>query len=212
MRPAVAVASAVAAQVSPPSSPGGMQCGMALPVVKSMTVLVTGPPLHQRLAVRLEIERAQARGVRPAVGDDHAVVLHEDRDALAVVVRRRAAMPRRRRSCRRACRWHGRRCRRAGSSARAWGWRCSPASVSTSARRCCSAAAQIWSADVRHAFVGHEVHAASRSEDERVHPHRRDQRADEHQQRPHPAAPLRRWCRGRARRTRAVSIIRAGFR
>ena len=32
-------------QASPPSSPGGMQCGMALPVVKSMTVLVTGLPL-----------------------------------------------------------------------------------------------------------------------------------------------------------------------
>ena len=33
------------AHVPAPSSPGGMQCGMALPVVKSMTVLVTGLPL-----------------------------------------------------------------------------------------------------------------------------------------------------------------------
>ncbi len=33
------------AHTSPPSSPGGMQWGMSLPVVKSMTMFVTGPPL-----------------------------------------------------------------------------------------------------------------------------------------------------------------------
>ena len=36
---------AAVTQASPPSSPGGMQWGIALPVVKSMTTLVTGPPL-----------------------------------------------------------------------------------------------------------------------------------------------------------------------
>ena len=57
---------AVGAQASPPSSPGGMQCGIALPVVKSMTCCVTGPPSTSvsRYGSQLEARAAERCSAR----------------------------------------------------------------------------------------------------------------------------------------------------
>ena len=99
-----------------------MQCVIALPVVKSMTVLVTGLPLTSVSRYGARSKAAQPGRVCPAIGDDLAVVLDEDRDALAIFVtcqRQRSDVVE-----------HpfddvgglDRRCRRAGSSGHVWDW------------------------------------------------------------------------------------------